>query len=56
MRDQYDAQFFGEFHEAFAETIDAGLAPVAGLFRRARDLAARLRGPATRPHRRPGEA
>lgn len=49
MRDQYDAEFFGEFHEAFAETVDAGLAVVAGLFQRARGLAAR-------PPRRPGEA
>lgn len=41
MRDQYDAEFFGEFHEAFAETVDAGLTFVAGLFRRARGWAAR---------------
>ncbi|MBC7987205.1 MAG: hypothetical protein H7X93_11150 [Sphingomonadaceae bacterium] len=36
MRDQYDAEFFGEFHEAFAETVDTGLAFVAGLLRRLR--------------------
>lgn len=36
MRDQYDAEFFAEFHEAFAETVDKGIALAAGLFRRLR--------------------
>jgi len=41
MRDQYDAEFFAEFHEAFADAIDRGIGCVAGLFRGRRAPAAK---------------